>query len=81
MSSGGEGFPRCRHAGKPKRAVEARVPWLCDEPFRVFFLLGLVTSVAGVALWPLMYAPPILGVLTALWMLSGIRLRRRAGAS
>lgn len=54
----GEGFPRCREARKAgkKAGAGVKVPWLCDEPFRIFFLLGLVASVAGVALWPLLYA-------------------------
>lgn len=49
-------------------------------------LAGLATksAVSGEeALWPLLYLPPILGILAALLMLSGIRLRpsRTAGAS
>lgn len=40
---------------------------------------GAVAKAAG--LWPLMYAPPLLGVLAAIWLLSGWRLPslRRAG--
>lgn len=29
--------------------------WLGQEPFRVFFLSGILFSIAGVALWPLFY--------------------------
>ena len=42
---------------------------------------SLVTGAA--ALWPLMYVPPLIGILAALWILSGLRLfpRRRQGAA
>lgn len=42
---------------------------------------SLVTGTA--ALWPLMYVPPLLGILVSLWILSGLRLfpRRRTGAA
>ena len=30
--------------------------WLAGEPFRVFFVSGILWSIAGVALWPLFYA-------------------------
>ena len=34
------------------------IPWfraLPEEPFRIFFPLGLLVSIAGVCLWPLLY--------------------------
>ena len=45
--------------------------------------LAAKSAVTGAAaLWPIVYVPPVLGVLIALWMLSGLRwpTRRRAGA-
>jgi uncharacterized protein involved in response to NO len=29
---------------------------ICQEPFRLFFPIGLLVSIAGVSLWPLLYA-------------------------
>lgn len=45
--------------------------------------LAAKSMVSGAApLWPLMYVPPLFGILAALWILSGRRLpRRRAGAT
>ena len=46
-------------------------------------LLGLAAKGAtsgSVALWPLMYVPPLLGILVAMLMLSGIRLRTASRA-
>ena len=47
--------------------------------------LAAKSAVTGApALWPMMYAPPILGAALALWMLSGVRWpfrRRKAGAA
>lgn len=43
--------------------------------------LGMKSAVAGnVALWPLMYLPPILGIVGAVWMLTGwqARIQRRS---
>jgi len=37
----------------------------------------LVTGSA--ALWPLIYAPPLLGILVSLWMLSGVQILPRRG--
>ncbi len=46
--------------------------------------LAAKSAVSGEpSLWPIMYVPPILGVVVALWMLSGLRWplrRRKAGA-
>ena len=50
-------------------------------------LIGLAakSAVTGEpSLWPIMYAPPAIGVLLALWMLSGLRLtsrRQKAGVT
>lgn len=50
-------FPACRHGKKPPPRAAVRVlTWLGEEPFRVFFLSGILFSIAGVALWPLFYA-------------------------
>lgn len=50
-------FPACRHAkSRPPRAAGRVLTWLAEEPFRVFFLSGILFSIAGVALWPLFYA-------------------------
>ncbi|MFT5467512.1 MAG: hypothetical protein ACI8UO_002616 [Verrucomicrobiales bacterium] len=35
-------------------AVNIRL--ICQEPFRLFFPIGLLVSIAGVSLWPLLYA-------------------------
>jgi uncharacterized protein involved in response to NO len=49
-------FPACRHAKrKPKPAVQSLV-WLGSEPYRLFFLSGILFSIAGVAMWPLFFA-------------------------
>lgn len=48
-------FPACRHA-KRKSAARAGLRWLASEPFRVFFVSGVLWSMAGVLLWPLFYA-------------------------
>jgi len=50
-------FPACRHAkSRPPRAARRVLAWLAGEPFRVFFLSGVLFSIAGVSLWPLFYA-------------------------
>ncbi len=47
-------FPACKHRRRPSvRAAGLR--WLAAEPYRVFFALGTVWSLVGVALWPLFY--------------------------
>ena len=49
-------FPACRHAKrKTKPAVQSLV-WLGSEPYRLFFLSGILFSIAGVAMWPLFFA-------------------------
>ena len=47
-------FPACRHARRRK----ARAPifaWLASEPYRLFFLSGILFSIAGVLMWPMLY--------------------------
>ena len=47
-------FPACRHA----RQRKARAPifaWLASEPYRLFFLSGILFSIAGVLMWPMLY--------------------------
>jgi uncharacterized protein involved in response to NO len=47
-------FPSCRHRRKPIHEVApGLLNWLAAEPFRVFFVLGVLWSMAGVLLWPL----------------------------
>jgi uncharacterized protein involved in response to NO len=46
--------PVCRHA-KRKFAGGSLAAWLASEPFRLFFLSGILFSIAGVALWPLAF--------------------------
>lgn len=47
-------FPSCRHRRKSiHAATRGALDWLAAEPFRVFFVLGVLWSVAGVLLWPL----------------------------
>lgn len=43
--------PRCRFAKIRKIQIS-----ICAEPFRLFFPIGIVASVIGVSLWPLLYA-------------------------
>lgn len=47
-------FPACKHA-KKKTAFTAPLLWLGSEPYRLFFLSGILFSIAGVMLWPLFY--------------------------
>lgn len=62
-------FPACKHRRRPKnRATGLR--WLAAEPYRVFFVLGTIWSIVGVALWPLFYQ----GLLTTHPLLSHTRL-------
>ena len=44
-------MPRCRFAKKRKPLVTLR-----QEPFRLFFPLGVMASIVGVSLWPMLYA-------------------------
>ncbi|MCW5558871.1 MAG: NnrS family protein [Verrucomicrobiae bacterium] len=47
-------FPACKH--RRRAAVPAdTLRWLAAEPYRVFFALGALWSIIGVALWPLFY--------------------------
>jgi uncharacterized protein involved in response to NO len=49
-------FPACRHRKlKPKRPVKISV-WLGKEPYRLFFLSGILFSIAGVMMWPLFFS-------------------------
>lgn len=47
-------FPACPHR-KRKSARKEGIYWLGAEPYRIFFLLGILWSVVGVLLWPLFY--------------------------
>lgn len=47
-------FPRCKHA-KKKRPFATPLLWLGSEPFRLFFLTGILFGIAGVMMWPLFY--------------------------
>ena len=46
-------FPNCRHARR--KAIAGPLIWLGSEPYRLFFLSGVLFSIAGVLLWPLFY--------------------------
>jgi len=48
-------FPACRHRKKSPPAA-GTLHWLCSEPYRLFFLSGILFSIAGVALWPLFFS-------------------------
>lgn len=48
-------FPACRH--RKKKSVTAQTfVWLGSEPYRLFFLSGILFSMAGVAMWPLFFS-------------------------
>lgn len=47
-------FPHCKHA-KKKSHFTTPLLWLGSEPYRLFFLSGILFSIAGVMLWPLFY--------------------------
>jgi uncharacterized protein involved in response to NO len=47
-------FPACKHAKKRSRFTDPLL-WLGSEPYRLFFLSGILFSIAGVLLWPLFY--------------------------
>lgn len=50
-------FPACKHKKhKAKGPRRHGLRWLASEPYRVFFALGALWSMIGVALWPLFYA-------------------------
>ena len=46
-------FPDCRHARR--KSLATGLIWLGNEPYRLFFLSGILFSIAGVMLWPLFY--------------------------
>ena len=48
-------FPQCRHGEQSVRKPAARLAWLAEEPFRVFFIAGALWSAVGVLLWLLFY--------------------------
>jgi uncharacterized protein involved in response to NO len=48
-------FPACRHRKTKSTAVQTLV-WLGNEPYRMFFLSGILFSMAGVAMWPLFFS-------------------------
>jgi hypothetical protein len=48
-------FPACRHRKKKSSAV-LNLVWLGNEPYRLFFLSGILFSMAGVAMWPLFFS-------------------------
>lgn len=73
----GAGFRRQGFAGRIVMAAGAGLG------VRVAGLAAKSLASGTAALWPLMYAPPLIGMLVALWVLSGYRLlpRRRPGAA
>ncbi len=48
-------FPVCRHAKRKRRTFANPLVWLGSEPYRIFFLSGILFSIAGVLLWPIFY--------------------------
>ena len=48
-------FPVCRHAKRKPRTISNPLVWLGSEPYRIFFLSGILFSIAGVMMWPLFY--------------------------
>lgn len=48
-------FPACRHAKRKSRRIVSPLIWLGSEPYRIFFLSGILFSIAGVLMWPLFY--------------------------
>jgi len=55
-------FPACSHGAKKEqqpKPLKRRPPliaFICNEPFRVFFPLGIIAATLGVLLWPAFYA-------------------------
>ncbi len=49
-------FPACRHAKRKPKPVVRTLVWLGSEPYRLFFLSGILFSIAGVAMWPLFFS-------------------------
>ncbi len=48
-------FPNCRHAKRKPRKFSNPLIWLGSEPYRIFFLSGILFSIGGVLMWPLFY--------------------------
>ena len=48
-------FPACRHRKSRSLLPIQTLAWLGSEPYRLFFLSGILFSIAGVALWPLFF--------------------------
>lgn len=48
-------FPACRHAKRKASPSLQTLVWLGSEPYRIFFLSGILFSIAGVAMWPLFF--------------------------
>ena len=69
----GTGFRRQGFIGRIILATGAAVT------LRIFGLAMKAAATSQLALWPAMYAPPILGMVAALWLLAGWPLpwRRR----
>ncbi len=44
-----------RHDKPNERPIAAGLVWLGSEPYRLFFLSGILFSIAGVLLWPMYY--------------------------
>lgn len=49
-------FPACRHRKSRSSAAGGVLGWIGSEPYRLFFLSGILFSIAGVALWPLFFS-------------------------
>ncbi len=49
-------FPACKHRKRIARPAVRTLVWLGSEPYRLFFLSGILFSIAGVAMWPLFYS-------------------------
>lgn len=66
-------------AGFRRQGFTGRIIMACIAGLglRLSGLAAKNTAAASADLWPLLYAPPVLGVLLALWLLSGWRLTAR----
>ena len=49
-------FPACRHRNRKTKPAAQSLVWLGSEPYRLFFLSGILFSIAGVAMWPLFFS-------------------------
>lgn len=49
-------FPACRHRKRTPKSAVKTLAWLASEPYRLFFLSGILFSIAGVAMWPLFFS-------------------------